>query len=241
MSNDTDIIVVKKRPSKKKASLKSKKKKSSSSASSSSSSSSSSKSQKPKIAYLGWGSLLWSSKKLKVPEWHRTELKLPLEFSRASDGGFGRLTLVIDPKNGTENRVWIGETTHKNIDSAIKAIREREGSKNPHAIAFINLKSKKTRIIHTPEHIVKRIYEYAKKHNHDAIIWTDLPSNWEELKYCKFTNENVINYFRFLPMDIQLKILTYIYQASRIGRIHTTFSTYLFKHLAEFSPNSTIL
>ncbi len=231
MSNDTDIIVVKKRPSKKKASLKSKKIKTLSS----------SKSHKPKIAYLGWGSLLWSSKNLKVPEWHRTELKLPLEFSRASDGGFGRLTLVIDPKNGTENRVWIGETTHKNIDSAIKAIREREGSKNPHAIAFINLKSKKTRTSHTPEHIVKRIHEYAKKHNFDAIIWTDLSSNWEELKYCKFTNENVINYFRFLPMDIQLKILTYIYQASRIGRIHTNFSAYLFKHLADFSPNSMTL
>ena len=53
------------------------------------------------IIYLGWGSLLWdhSNLKLKSP-WIPSSIKLPLEFSRISDKGAGRLTLVIDKKNG---------------------------------------------------------------------------------------------------------------------------------------------
>ena len=189
-----------------------------------------------RIVYLGWGSLLWDSEGLKVYEWQRTDLKLPLEFSRASDGGFGRLTLVIDTKNGTENRVWAADTEHKNINAAIKAIRKREGSKNPRSIAYVDVKKDTQRVTHTPPHIVTRIEEYAKKHGYDVVIWTDLSSNWVELKYSPFTNENVINYFRFLPMSIQVKVLTYIYQASRVGHIRTKFSEYLFKHIAEIQP-----
>ena len=191
-------------------------------------------SNKTRIVYIGWGSLLWSSKDLKIIEWKKSSLKLPLEFSRASDGGFGRLTLVIDTKNGTENNVWIGETEHRNINSALKAIRKREHSKNPQAIAYLNIKANKERVSNTPKHIVDRIRDYAKTNCIDVIIWTDLSSNWEELKYCKFNNENAINYFRFVPMDIQVKILTYIFQASKQGRIQTNFSRYLFKHLADF-------
>lgn len=195
------------------------------------------KSQKLRIGYLAWGSLLWDSPELKVPEWTRTKMKLPLEYSRASDGGFGRLTLVIDAKNGTENRVWIGETTHKNINSAIKAVRKREGSASLRAIAYIDLKKNTQRVTNTPEHLVERIKTYAKEHEYDVIIWTDLASNWVEIKYCAFDNENVINYFRFLPVSIQVKILAYIYQASRVGHIKTKFSTYLLKYISNELAN----
>lgn len=191
---------------------------------------------KLKIVYLGWGSLVWDSQGLEVPEWRKTTLKLPLEFSRASDGGFGRLTLVIDPVNGIENHVWAGRTLHKNLNTAIKAVRKREKSSVHESIAYINLRDNSSRNTNTPPDVVQRIRTYAVQNKIDAIIWTDLRSNWEELKFCKFTNQNVINYFRFLPMDVQVKILTYVYQATRISHIKTTFSKFLFKHLSEFQP-----
>lgn len=186
---------------------------------------------KTRIAYLGWGSLLWDSTGLKVYEWERSNLKLPLEFSRASDGGFGRLTLVIDTKNGTENRVWIGETAYKNINTAIKAIRKREHSKNPKAIAYIDVKKGTKRVTNTPEHIVKRIEDYAKKNGYDVLIWTDLASNWVDIKFCPFTNENAYNFFHFLPIPMQIRVLTYIYQASRVSQVKTKFSEYFLKKI----------
>ena len=61
-----------------------------------------------KIGYLAWGSLLWdySSLKLKT-KWKKSQLQLPLNFSRISDKGKGRLTLVIDNENGKLNDTFI--------------------------------------------------------------------------------------------------------------------------------------
>ena len=58
-----------------------------------------------KIVYLAWGSLYWNADFLPINSWIYSSLQLPLEFSRISDGGKGRLTLVIDEKNGTPNNV----------------------------------------------------------------------------------------------------------------------------------------
>ena len=57
-----------------------------------------------KIVYLGWGSLIWDYSNLPINSWKQSELELPLEFSRISDYGHGRMTLVID-QNGTMNKV----------------------------------------------------------------------------------------------------------------------------------------
>ena len=49
------------------------------------------------IYYIAWGSLLWNFKSLKIDtEWTKSNIKFPLNFSRISDNGQGRLTLVID-------------------------------------------------------------------------------------------------------------------------------------------------
>ena len=96
------------------------------------------------IVYLAWGSLYWSPESLPIKYWRPTNLQFPLEFSRISDKGKGRLTLVIDEDNGTNNKIWYSETDFKNADQAINALKKRENTiaKN---IAYINLKSKKER------------------------------------------------------------------------------------------------
>ena len=44
-----------------------------------------------KIAYFAWGSLLWDSDGLDLQtSWKKTNIRLPLNFSRISDNGKGR-------------------------------------------------------------------------------------------------------------------------------------------------------
>jgi len=62
-----------------------------------------------KIAYFAWGSLLWDSEGLNLKtNWKKTNIYIPLNFSRISDNGKGRLTLVIDNINGISKKelVW---------------------------------------------------------------------------------------------------------------------------------------
>ena len=64
-----------------------------------------------KIAYFAWGSLLWDSEGLDLQTpWKKTNIRLPINFSRISDNGKGRLTLVIDNINGISNPIYYAIT-----------------------------------------------------------------------------------------------------------------------------------
>lgn len=85
----------------------------------------------PKIAILGWGSLLWDIR----PEfdeyhelWQFDGPDLPLEFSRVSSSRKGALTLVIDEANGATCRSAYALSTHREPDEAIADLRCREGT-----------------------------------------------------------------------------------------------------------------
>jgi hypothetical protein len=187
-----------------------------------------------KIAYLGWGSLIWDPRDLPIQGWKRTQLELPLEFSRISDKGVGRITLVINPA-GKMNRVWSAFSTETNIDSAIHALRVRENTVKKN-IAYINRFTHKRRTTNTPNYIVKQIEAWAIKENINVVIWTDLQSSvWlpisRNLQDKKFTNIKGFQYYLSKPLDMQLKIIEYIYKAHKIAGIHTSFSNYFFSNL----------
>ena len=182
------------------------------------------------IVYLAWGSLYWNPEDLPIKNWKTTNIKFPLEFSRVSDQGKGRLTLVIDEKNGTNNKIWYSETNLKNINLAINALKKREKTLKSN-IAYINLKSKKERVINTPKYIVTMIKEWANKNNIDTVIWTDLTSNWENIMGTKYSPQSAYKYFIESNLNVRLEILKYIYKAKNLGGINTKFSTYFFKQL----------
>jgi hypothetical protein len=86
----------------------------------------------PRIALLGWGSLIWD-KRPDFDKYHGEWLAdgpiLPLEFSRVSGETRKRaLTLVIDPDNGTNCTVQYAMSTRKDPDDAIADLRCREGT-----------------------------------------------------------------------------------------------------------------
>lgn len=185
------------------------------------------------IVYLAWGSLKWNPDNLlihNVNSWIYSNLKLPLEFSRISDNGKGRLTLVIDEINGTYNNVWYSYSTTKNVNIAINSLKKRENT-SLNNIAYINLKNNKKRIINTPKNIQIIIYKWMIKNNIDVCIWTDLKSNWVNIKNEKYNIENAYNYFKNSSLDTRIKQLEYIYKAKEITKINTKFSSFFFKKL----------
>ncbi len=190
------------------------------------------------IVYLGWGSLLYNHKNLKIDNWTQTEITAPLEYSRISQDG--RLTLVIDDANGTKNKLWMAPTKYKNIDLAINALKLRENTLKS-GISYVNLPRKKYRIHNTPPKITQEIVMWALKENIDVVIWTDLPSNWSAIRQNKYSTADAINYFKSMPLPTQMKIFNYIYGTNQIGHIKTQFTPKFFKyfgqHLLDMTEN----
>lgn len=179
------------------------------------------------IIYLAWGSLYWNPDILPINHWIYSTLELPLEFSRISDKGKGRLTLVIDEKNGVNNKIWYGISTERNVNKAINMLKIREKTSHEN-IAYINLKNGKKRFNHTPLTIVKKIEQWAISKNIDAVIWTDLKSNWKDIMHSKYTVEKAYKYFENSDLDVKIKILEYVYKAKHLAKINTPFSKYFF-------------
>ena len=85
-----------------------------------------------KIAVLGWGSLIWSHKNLKIKDknWKEDSPELPIEFARVSNDG--RLTLVIyegylERKERWVKTLWT-EMDVESIEEAILNLGKREGT-----------------------------------------------------------------------------------------------------------------
>jgi hypothetical protein len=147
-----------------------------------------------KIAVLGWGSLIWNSRNLKIKEreWKQDGPKLPVEFARISQDG--RLTLVLYPKAKLIQVLW----NYMDVDNLLEAIenlRKREGTIESY-IGFIDLIENKSRC--NIGDIENNIRKWAEEKDIEAVIWTDLPCNFKDKANGKLNEENVINYLKSL-------------------------------------------
>jgi hypothetical protein len=140
-----------------------------------------------RIAILGWGSLIWD----KRPEFDdRHEAwqlgagpEIKLEFSRISETLAGALTLVIDPVRGALCRVAYAVSTRRKVDDAICDLRCREGTTLRNiGFVFADGSPSRGRDLET----TTGISEWSIAEGLDAVVWTDLDSNFEEQRHEPF-------------------------------------------------------
>ena len=184
------------------------------------------------IYYIAWGSLLWNFKTLKIEtEWTKSNIKFPLNFSRISDNGNGRLTLVID-KSGEMNNVYYARTSFSNLNNAILKLKKREKTSNKN-IGFINIESNIVRTSLLDDKKIQELVSFAKKNKIDGLIWTEITPNFNEKFGKPYSKENAIEYIKS-KMDNKMlynKILEYIFLSKIYGNIKTSLSSTLTKKL----------
>jgi len=172
-----------------------------------------------KIAYFAWGSLLWDNDGLNLQTlWKKTNIRLPLNFSRISDNGKGRLTLVIDNIDGISNPIYYAITKTTNLNTAIENLKIREGT-IPKYIGYINLKNDSSRYSdRLTQKDIEKFKTFALKNKIDAVVWTDLYPNFKN-----FSTDNALKYINKHKKDIPLytKIVEYIFLCYIHGNIRT--------------------
>ncbi len=138
-----------------------------------------------KIALLGWGSLVWGSRKLNLPEtsWHNDGPMLPIEFARKSRNG--RLTLVIYPKAKLVPVLW-AEMHQKELSEAIEALQRRECT-NTDKVGYIHCGTCHTQF----PMILDTLRKWLTRHPHNVLLWTDLESNFDD-----YNETTVMKYLR---------------------------------------------
>lgn len=137
-----------------------------------------------RIAVLGWGSLVWNPERLAAHihagEWVTGGPVLPMEFSRLT--GDGRLVLCIDSAVGSpvETR-WV-LSLKEIVAEAVADLAARERV-HPERIGGFVLATGESRTFHRS--VVPAITAWASGRALDAVIWSDLPSNFKSFSVAR--------------------------------------------------------
>lgn len=169
----------------------------------------------PRIAILGWGSLIWDTR----PEfdeqhgpWEDEGPVLKLEFSRISDSRKGALTLVIDDEHGQECRVQYALSKRKDPADAIADLRCREGTIMKR-MGFWFADGSQTCQPAIPDAIAA----WAKEKKMDVVVWTGLPRNFEEKavpgQTTDFSLDAATKYLQGLSEEGKARAAEYVWRA----------------------------
>ncbi len=160
------------------------------------------------IAYLAWGSLVWDARRLPITgSWNEDGPQLPIELARVSRDG--RLTLVLHAGVPPVRTYWALATT-TTVAEARERLRLREGTVD-RFIGSVPIAHEAT------TEIAQTVERWRKRRGLDAVVWTDLPANFEEAAGYghPLTAENAIKYLLSLPVKQRRRAEEYIRKAPR--------------------------
>lgn len=175
-----------------------------------------------RVAVIGWGSLVRDEAYIHVNDWHTGGPVIAIEFSRVSRDG--RLTLVVDPDNGTYTETWFAQSRRALVEDAIDDLYIRERCTSPRCIGFVRGDTGASRCRSDPT-LSGRVNAWCVQNGFDAAIWTDLPSNFLERTGTPFSLGNAARYLERLDSDTLDLAREYIMKAP------TTVQTPLRGHL----------
>ena len=154
------------------------------------------------IAIIGWGSLIWDPRNLKIKSntWYNDGPRLPIEFVRKSKNN--RITLVIYPPYLLYPEKWV--TTYWNfmdvesIKEARENLQNREGCLNLKPIGYFDINSYQSQSFE----ILNIIKTWVKQKDFSGVIWTDLSPT--------ISLDEVIPHLKSLQGDPYVKAKEYI-------------------------------
>ena len=160
-----------------------------------------------KVAILGWGSLIWepgADFEKSIKPWKYDGPKVKIEFSRISKSREGALTLVLDPKNGTETTVAWCISERARVEDALADLRCREGTTMANiGCVYVDEPAK-------PKSPDQEILAWAMERKLDAVIWTALTSNFEKERGMSFSVEAVTAYIKTLKPAGKVRAAEYV-------------------------------
>ena len=158
----------------------------------------------PRLAVLGWGSLLRRPGELSIRgDWHSDGPWLPIEFARISKGG--HLTLVIVPRRKSVQTYW-ALSGYATLKDATDNLARREGT-GVADIGYLTLDDDQSARFKS---YIARLRAWLKKRSLHGVIWTDLPSNFEDKTGREFSNSGALAYLRSADTGVRAKAADYI-------------------------------
>ncbi len=122
------------------------------------------------------------------------------------------LTLVITEEFGTEVQTYWAKSEFEELGYALDDLRSREGLTGAKGIGYVDVINKKVYSIISDE-LKNKIEEWAKLKKIDAVIWTDLKSNFEEKINTEFCIDNAMSYLKNLDNEEFERAKDYILKA----------------------------
>jgi len=167
----------------------------------------------PKIAILGWGSLLWDKSHKEFDErhedWRLDGPVLKLEFSRKSASRLNALTLVIDPIHGQQCQVAYAMSKRATPQGAIADLRAREKTKRENIGCIFGDGSRRQG---RDANSIDVISQWAKDKSIDVVLWTDLPGSFDGVAKMDFLDA-AVNHVRQLPPEGKAIAAEYVWRA----------------------------
>jgi len=173
-----------------------------------------------KTAILGWGSLLWDDR----PQfdqhhgpWYFDGPLLRLEFTRISISRQRALTLVLEEELGAECRVAYTISHRESPAQAIQDLQLREKATEKEVGVYLpNAGAGGLSQATVPETIAR----WADQTDFDAVIWTGLPNNFQEMNDQgeHFSHASAIAHIESLCDEGKWKSAEYIFRAPEFIR-----------------------
>ncbi len=159
-----------------------------------------------KIACIGWGSLIWDPRELKIENgWHDDGPMLPVEFTRISKDG--RVTLIIDKCAKPVRTLW-ALMTCKDLDEAKESLKKREGTDISLIHSVIQHKE-------TTDEIEIIVQNWIKLKGFDGAIWTGLSYSNKAKRRRRPTVEEIITHLTNLDENTKQSAEKYIRMAPK--------------------------
>ena len=149
---------------------------------------------------VGWGSLIWDPRELPVrSSWLSDGPELPIEFARvASDG---RLTLVLLDGVADVRTLW-ARMSGGNLEEAREQLARRERAAPAHIGSLDHAGGGHPGSIRDAS--LSRVASWLSDHQLEAVIWTALPSNFEDRTGRPLSVDAAVRHVQQLPDDARL-------------------------------------